>query len=74
MKMVMPKIGMSMQDGTIANWLVQDGDAVKEGDEILEIQTEKLTTKVKATASGTFKKIAQVGDVVNCGEDICEIS
>ena len=73
MKVVMPKIGMSMQDGKIVKWYVQDGEQIKEGEPLLDVQTEKLTTTVNATATGAFKKLAEEGDVIVCGEDIAEI-
>ncbi|HEX5690126.1 MAG TPA: biotin/lipoyl-containing protein, partial [Roseiflexaceae bacterium] len=38
----MPKWGLSMQEGTIGTWLKQDGDTVKKGEPIVEIETEKI--------------------------------
>lgn len=73
MKMIMPQIGMSMQEGTINKWLVEDGAKVEKGQAILEITTEKLTNEIEAQASGTFKIIAKEGEIIPCGGDICEI-
>lgn len=73
MIMIMPQIGMSMQEGTINKWMVKDGDKVEKGQVILEITTEKLTNEIEAQASGTFKMIAKEGDIIPCGGDIAEI-
>ncbi len=62
---IMPKAGMSMEEGTIIKWLVREGDAVKAGDTILEIETDKTSMEVEANASGTVLKIlAREGDTV----------
>lgn len=50
----MPKAGMDMQEGYINKWLVEVGDSVKEGDALLEIETDKVTMEVEAPASGTL--------------------
>ncbi|MEA4826231.1 MAG: lipoyl domain-containing protein [Clostridium sp.] len=73
MKVVMPRIGMSMQDGIIVKWYKQDGEKIVEGEPLLDVQTEKLITTVQATETGIFKKIANEGDTVLCGNEIAEI-
>lgn len=73
MKFNMPQIGMTMTEGIIGTWLKNDGDVVKEGEEILEITTEKLTNTLEAPASGILKIIAQEGESVPCGEVVAEI-
>ena len=60
---LMPKLGLTMKNGTIVRWLVNVGDAVNEKDPILEIETEKLTNTVEAPASGVLiKKLGETGD------------
>lgn len=60
----MPKLGLSMTEGTIIKWLKKEGDVLKKGDEVLEIQTEKLTNMVVAPADGVLLKIlAREGEV-----------
>lgn len=62
-EILMPKLGLTMKNGTITRWLVNEGDAVNEKDPILEIETEKLTNTVEAPASGVLlKKLGEVGD------------
>jgi pyruvate dehydrogenase E2 component (dihydrolipoamide acetyltransferase) len=50
----MPKLGYDMESGTIAAWSKQVGDLVSRGDVIAEIETEKSTVEMEATASGTL--------------------
>ncbi len=54
---IMPKLGMTMKEGTVEEWFVAEGDEVKEGDSLLTISSEKLTQDVEAPASGTLLKI-----------------
>ena len=73
MKVVMPQIGMTMVNGVIENWNVEDGAHVNKGDVILSIVTEKLVNEIEAPASGTIRLMAQEGDMVDCGVQIAEI-
>ena len=54
---VMPKLGLTMTEGTLSKWLRQEGDAVKEGEPLFEVETDKLTNTIEASASGTLLKI-----------------
>jgi len=61
----MPQLGLTMEEGTVSKWLKQEGDAVKVGDVLLEITTDKLTSEVTAEAEGVLLKIvAKEGDDV----------
>ena len=61
----MPQLGLTMEEGTVSKWIKHEGDAVKVGDVILEITTDKLTNEVASEAEGTLLKIvAQEGDDV----------
>lgn len=73
MKVIMPRIGMTMQDGKILKWYPQDGETVKEGEPMLDIETEKLVNTIPAPCSGIFKKVVQEGEIILCGDDIAEI-
>ena len=71
----MPKFGLSMEEGTISTWLVKEGDAVKKGDPIAEIQSEKLSNNAVAPCDGTLVKILLgEGESAPCGNDICVIA
>ncbi len=56
-EIVMPKWGMSMQEGLILQWLKQEGDPVDKGEPLLEVETEKMTSVVEAPASGLLARI-----------------
>ncbi|MCB6992560.1 lipoyl domain-containing protein [bacterium 210820-DFI.6.37] len=73
MEVVMPRLGMTMQDGKIVKWYFADGDKVTEGEPLLDIETEKLNNTVNATATGIFTKVANEGDTIACGEVIARI-
>ncbi|MCU7257853.1 hypothetical protein NYR20_29920, partial [Pseudomonas aeruginosa] len=60
---IMPKLGMTMKEGTVEEWFKSEGDTVNEGDSIVTISSEKLTQDVEAPASGTLLKInVQAGE------------
>ena len=67
----MPKMGESITEGTIINWLINEGDTFEEGDIILEVATDKVDNEVPAPASGTMVETKfQAKDVVKVGEVI----
>jgi pyruvate dehydrogenase E2 component (dihydrolipoamide acetyltransferase) len=53
----MPKMGIDMVDGSIASWLKDEGDTVTAGEAIAEIETDKATIEMEASASGVLLKI-----------------
>lgn len=53
----MPAVSPSMEEGTLAKWLVKEGDRVASGDVIAEIETDKTTVEIEATEAGTLAKI-----------------
>ena len=62
---IMPKLGLTMEEGTVAEWHVAVGDQVNAGDLLCDIETDKITNKVEAKAAGTVTKIlVQEGDTV----------
>lgn len=71
----MPKLGLNMTEGVIVSWLINEGDLVKEGEPILEIETDKATQEVEAPASGVLAKILRhEGDEVPCNYIIAVIT
>ena len=50
----MPRIGMNMEEDTIAAWRVQPGETFQEGDALYEIETEKVTSEYEAPCAGTM--------------------
>lgn len=67
---VMPKLGLTMEEGTIAEWLVADGATISPDDVVLRITTDKTETDVEAPNGGTLRIVAQVGETHACGEHI----
>ena len=53
----MPALSPTMEEGTLAKWLVKEGDAVKSGDILAEIETDKATMEFEAVDEGTIAKI-----------------
>ena len=64
-EILMPQLGLTMEEGTVSSWLKHEGDAVKAGEAILEITTDKLTNEVTSEHDGVLLKI-----VAQEGEDI----
>ncbi|MHA1279438.1 MAG: 2-oxo acid dehydrogenase subunit E2 [Candidatus Helarchaeota archaeon] len=74
-KFVMPKLGMTMEEGTIIKWLKQEGEMIKRGEELVEIETDKVTMKLEAPASGIlFKILANEKEVIPVGALIALIT
>lgn len=73
-EVVMPKIGLDMEEGTILTWLKAVGDPVKEGEPIAEIETDKATTEVESTVTGVMAEIVEEeGAVVEITKTIAYI-
>jgi pyruvate dehydrogenase E2 component (dihydrolipoamide acetyltransferase) len=67
-KLGMPKWGLSMTEGRVLDWLVEEGAEVAPGDELCEVETEKITGAVEAAASGLLRRrVGNVGDVIPVG-------
>ncbi len=72
---VMPKLGLTMASGTIARWIKQPGDAVREGEPLLEVSTDKISYEVEAPATGTLAELlGSDGDEFACGAVIGTIA
>ncbi|MEO0563425.1 MAG: DUF2118 domain-containing protein [Chloroflexota bacterium] len=70
----MPKYGMTMEEGIIVEWLVDEGDTVTEGQGIAIIETEKVETELEAPSAGTIVEISRgADDEVPVGEVIAYI-
>ena len=64
---VMPKLGLTMTEGTLVSWKKAEGDQVKVGEIIFEVSTDKLTNEVEASDEGIVRKLlVNEGDVVEC--------
>ena len=73
-EITMPKMGDGMEEGTINSWLKKEGDQVKAGDAIAEVETDKANVEIAAYETGTLSKIiVQVGQTVPVGAVIAVI-
>ncbi|CAN5597671.1 dihydrolipoamide acetyltransferase [soil metagenome] len=67
---VMPKLGLTMEEGTIIEWLVPDGAEVHDGTPVLVIETDKVETEVSVPGSGRLHQLAAAGATAKCGEAV----
>lgn len=71
---VMPKLGESVTEGTVARWLKKEGDAIAKDEPILEITTDKIDTDIPSVAAGVLSKIlVQEGETVEVGRVLAVI-
>ncbi len=71
--LTIPKLEMSMSEGTLAEWKVDDGADVKEGDVIYILETNKTSRDIEAPASGKLVRKADAGETYDVGTEIGEI-
>jgi pyruvate/2-oxoglutarate dehydrogenase complex dihydrolipoamide acyltransferase (E2) component len=71
--LTIPKLEMSMSEGTLAEWKVEDGATVKEGDVIYILETNKTSRDIEAPVSGTLHHRAPAGETYDVGTEIGEI-
>ena len=67
---LMPKLGLTMEEGTITEWFADDGASITAGAPLLRIETDKTETDVEAAATGRLHRVGQVGETFACGERI----
>jgi pyruvate dehydrogenase E2 component (dihydrolipoamide acetyltransferase) len=64
----LPKLGMTMEEGTLCRWIVPDGGEVKRGDLVFEMETEKVQLEVEAEHEGRLKQLVPEGAVLKPGD------
>ena len=73
-EVLMPQLGLTMEEGTVSQWVKHEGDPVKTGDVLLEITTDKLTNEVTSEHDGVLLKIvAQEGEDVPVKGLLCYV-
>jgi pyruvate/2-oxoglutarate dehydrogenase complex dihydrolipoamide acyltransferase (E2) component len=66
-QIILPKIGFSMTEGVLAEWLVEDGATITEGDPLFAIESDKSTNEVEAPASGVVRILGAAGETYEVG-------
>jgi pyruvate/2-oxoglutarate dehydrogenase complex dihydrolipoamide acyltransferase (E2) component len=72
-EIILPKLGFSMNEGTLSEWFVTDGGEVKSGEPLFSLESDKSTQEVEAPASGTLKILKQPGETYEVGTVLGEI-
>src|SRR5256885_10264802 len=70
---VMPRLSASMEEGTILRWLRSDGERVRPGDELVEIETDKATETYAIDREGVLEVVAAVGETLPVGAVIARL-
>ena len=66
--LTMPKYGLTMKEGKIAKWSVSVGDSLSKGDEVADIETDKITNALEAPVAGQLRRqVAQEGTTLPVG-------
>lgn len=84
-EVTMPKFGLTMTEGTIQKWFKNEGDAIKAGEPLFEVETEKVLYEVEVKATGTVAKllypleaVVEVGlpvaIIAEAGENVAEVA
>jgi pyruvate/2-oxoglutarate dehydrogenase complex dihydrolipoamide acyltransferase (E2) component len=68
-----PKLAMSMTEGQLTEWLVEDGASVAKNDPIYVIEADKSTQEIEAPVSGTIRILAQAGEIYEVGALVARI-
>jgi len=68
-----PSVGESITTGVIVNWLKQNGDSVKDGDILFELETDKAVLEIPSTASGTLDILVEEGAEVTIGQTVATL-
>ncbi|SDY33274.1 dihydrolipoamide acetyltransferase family protein [Tindallia californiensis] len=83
-KIVMPKLGLTMKEGTVSKWLKQEGESVKKGEPLFEVSTDKINNEIESPGNGILRKIvapaeakvpvsALLGIIAEADENISDI-
>ena len=74
-KVTMPKLGMTMKVGKVSKWYKNEGDSVEKGENLFEVETEKITNKIEAPGSGIlFQIVVPEGETVPVGTILAVIA
>jgi pyruvate/2-oxoglutarate dehydrogenase complex dihydrolipoamide acyltransferase (E2) component len=72
-EVLLPKIGFSMNDAVLSQWLIDDGGPVVAGQPLYSIESDKSVQEIESPASGTLRILAAVGETYTVGTVLAEI-
>jgi pyruvate/2-oxoglutarate dehydrogenase complex dihydrolipoamide acyltransferase (E2) component len=73
-QVLLPKLGFSMNEANLVEWMVVDGASVTEGQPLYAIESDKSVQEIESPASGTLKIIAAIGEIYPVGAVLAEIA
>jgi pyruvate/2-oxoglutarate dehydrogenase complex dihydrolipoamide acyltransferase (E2) component len=73
-QILLPKLGFSMNEGTLSEWLVADGAQVQQGQPLFSLESDKSVEEIQAPASGTLKIAKPAGEIYEVGTVLGEIA
>jgi len=73
-RLKIPKLGMSMTEGTVVEWLVEEGSEVAVGDPIYVLETDKTQNEVPSPVAGRITFVAEEGATYEIGTVVAEIT
>ncbi len=72
-QVLLPKLGFSMTEGELIEWLATDGARVTEGEPLYALESEKAVQEIEAPASGRLRIVAAIGETYEVGTLLAEI-
>jgi len=72
-RLKLPKLAVSMQEGTIAAWHVVDDEVVHTGQKLYDVEGDKTTFEVESPADGRVKRLCAIGETVKVGTEVVEL-
>ncbi|MCP3731252.1 lipoyl domain-containing protein [Sphingomonas sp. MG17] len=66
-EILLPKLGFSMNEGELTEWMAEDGAQVTEGDPLFALEADKSTNEVEAPATGTLRILKPAGETYEVG-------
>jgi pyruvate/2-oxoglutarate dehydrogenase complex dihydrolipoamide acyltransferase (E2) component len=72
-EVLLPKLGFSMNEGTLAEWLAADGTRIAEGQPLYLLEADKSANEIESPATGTLKILAAPGEVYSVGTVLATI-
>lgn len=72
-QVLLPKVGFTMEEAEISEWLIPDGAEVVEGQPLFSFESDKSTQEVESPASGRLRILQETGVIVKVGSILAEI-